>query len=102
MKAQLTRCLWRYSKVKQEQISQEAKNKLIDIPDELEKLNKEFLQTQDQTDIDKLEETKELYSSKYHGDFNKEAEKIIFFNERGQKWKNIEEHGQKYNNKEEL
>ena len=66
------------SKVKEEQISKKkkAKNELKDILGELHKLNKELLQTQEQTDIDKLEETKELYNSKYHGFFQKEAEKI--------------------------
>ena len=79
MKAYLTRCLQRYNKVKEEQIWQKAKNELKGIPEELDKVNKELLQTQDQTDIDKLEETKELYNSKYHGYFNKEAEQISLF-----------------------
>ena len=59
-------------KVKQEQINlkQKAKNELKDIIDELDKLNE---------DTNKLEETKELYNSKYHGYFKKEAEKISIF-----------------------
>ena len=67
------------SKVKQDQISQmkNARNELKDIF----KLNKKILQ--EQTDI---EETKQPFNSKYHGYFNKEAEK----------------NGEKYKDKEEL
>ena len=69
------------SKVKQEQINlkKRAKHKLKDILDELDRLNKELLNSNDIADTNKLEETKELYNSKYHGYFKKEAEKISIF-----------------------
>ena len=54
------------SNVNQEQINLEkqAKNELKDILAELDRLNKELLQTREQLYINKLEETKELYNSK--------------------------------------
>ena len=69
------------NKVKQVQINlkKKAKNELNDILDELDRLNKELLQTREIADTNKLEETKELYNSKYHGYFKKEAEKISIF-----------------------
>ena len=64
-------------KVKQEQINlkKQAKNKRKDIIDELDKLNKELLQKRELVDTNKLEETKELYNSKYHGYFKKKLRK---------------------------
>ena len=68
------------SKVKQEQINlkKKAKHELKDI-DELDRLNEELLNSNDTADTNKLEETKELYNSKYHSYFKKEAEKISIF-----------------------
>ena len=69
------------SKVKQEQINlkKKVKNELQDILDELDRLNKDLLKTSNIADINKLEDTKEFYNSKYHGYFKKEAERISIF-----------------------
>ena len=44
-----------------ERVKKNAKNELKDILDELDKLNKELLQTRELAYINKLEETKELH-----------------------------------------
>ena len=69
------------SKVKLEQINlkKKAKNELKDILEGLDELNKKLLNSTDVEERNKLEEVKELYNSKYHGYFKKEAEKISIF-----------------------
>ena len=65
---------WLVTKVKLEQITQKKKAK-----QELDILNKKLLNQEDLEERQRLEETKELYDSKYHGYFKKEAEKISIF-----------------------
>ena len=69
------------TKVKLEQITlkKKAKHELKDILEELDTLNKKLLNQEDQAERQRLEEIKELYDSKYHGYFKKEAEKISIF-----------------------
>ena len=69
------------TKVKLEQITlkKKAKQELKHILEELDILNKKLLNQEDQDERQRLEETKELYDSKYHGYFKKEAEKISIF-----------------------
>ena len=69
------------SKVKLEQITlkKKAKHELKEILEELDSLNKKLLNQEDPAERNRLEEVKELYDSKYHGYFKKEAEKISIF-----------------------
>ena len=69
------------SKVKLEQITlkKKAKHELKDILEEQDSLNKKLLNQDDLAERNRLEEVKELYDSKYHGYFKKEAEKISIF-----------------------
>ena len=69
------------TKVKLEQSTQKkkAKQELKHILEELDTLNKKLLDNENIDERQRLEETKELYDSKYHGYFKKEAEKISIF-----------------------
>ena len=54
--------------MKQEQLAKKLKkHELKEILKELDKLNKELFQAENQVDRNRLEETKEMYNSKYHG-----------------------------------